>query len=169
MQIVINFSFQKYLIIAIFITLVVKVGYCIAMMVAGDSMQTLEMALLFLRHFIDTSLWFMVAVWFLHLYLYKADLVSRKSMHMSTNITLSIAMIKFFSTVVFAIYYMKSDGWLIFYSIVELVIWISILCYLCYLWRCFIVEYREMNRHTKKTNKYFNLFDELERRYHSDY
>lgn len=168
MQIVINVPFQKYLIIGIFITLIVKVGYCVAMMVAGDSMETLDTALLFLRHFIDTSLWFMVAVWFLHIYLYKADLVSKRNMHVATNFTLGIAMVKFFSTVLFAVYYIKVDGWMIFYSVIELIVWISILTYLCYLWRCYLREYRQMNMHSKKTNKYFNLFDELERRYQSD-
>jgi len=168
MQIVINVPFQRYLLIGIFISLVIKVGYCTAMMIAGDSMQTLETTLLLVRHFIDTAMWFMIAVWFLHLYLYNADLVSRRSMHLSTNFTLVTAMFKFFSTVVFAIYYIKYDGWMIFYSIIELIIWISILCYLCYLWRCYLNEYRQMNKHSKKSNKYFTLFDELERRYTID-
>lgn len=164
MQVVINIPFQKYLILSIFIVLLIKVGYCAAMIIAGDSMETLETSLLLLRHSIDTMMWFIVSMWFLHVYLYRANLVSKNKMHIATNLTLGFSMVKFFSTVFFAFYYMKSSGWMIFWSVIELITWFSVLCYLCYLWRCYLREYNQINKRNKENSNY-SVMDELERRY----
>lgn len=168
MQIVINIPFQKYILVTLFLTLVVKVAYCIAMMVASDSMQNVEAALLLARHFIDTTMWAMVALWFLYIFLYKENLVSRHSLHLTTNFVLVSSMLKFFSTIFFSIHYLETDGWMIFGSVVELIIWSIVLLYICVLWRSYLVEYNKLHQHDKESSKFFTLKDELKRRYNLD-
>lgn len=165
MQIVINIPFQKYILVTVFLTLVIKVGYCIAMMVVGDSMQNLEAALLTARHFIDTTMWAMVAVWFLYIFLYQENLTTRRHLHMTTNFVLVSSMLKFFSTIFFTIHYLETDSWMIFWSVIEMIVWVAVLCYICLLWRSYLIEYNKLHEHDKESKKYFSLKDELERRY----
>ena len=134
------------------------------MFAMGDTMDSLEAALLTLRHLLDTALWAMIAVWFLHVYLYGEERITKRSLHIATNFTISLAMVKALSSILFLICYIKPDGWSAFFSIVEIIMWMGLFVYMVYLWHCAYTEYKQLQKHKQKGKQYYTLEDEAERR-----
>lgn len=164
-----NSTLRKSLPLIIFIVLFIKVIYSVVLFAMEDPMVDSNGFALETRMIIDTITWTMLALWFLHIYLYVVGRIGRKTLNVANRVVIISAFVKVLSTIFFTFYYLPSGIWSVIFSLLEAVICFVVLIVVCRMW---YLDYkdqqsiRKASYHHGEKNDYYTLMDEMQRRLH---
>lgn len=155
------FSFKKSLPLAAFVIILAKVCLSIALMIKEAAPVTTEDMLTEIREFGDIATWAVVALWFLHIYLYMDRTIGRQAMRHGTNVVIVMIMLKYAMSIAYTLYMFEFTAWGMMYTVLEGVIWLYIVTYMLNLWR---KVHKASVKHHPKKEKLYTFRDELARK-----
>ena len=162
-----NHALRKSLPLIIFIVLFIKVVYSIVLFAIEDPLVDSNGFALETRMIIDTIMWLLLALWFLHIFLYEIGRIGRKTLNVANRVVIIFAFLKVLITIFFTFYYLPSGIWSGIFSLLEVVICLVVLVYVLRMWYLDYQDHqsiRKASHHHGKKENYYTLMDEMRRR-----
>lgn len=164
MEIVLKIPFQKYMSVGAFVSCMAKALYSIFVLINKGEAETLSDTILMIRDFLDIVVWFVIAILFLHIFLYGQNRVTRRNLASAIDITIVFAILKVACSIFCTMYFVNSGIWNIVYSVLESLVLLWALIYMLKFWYSKQKDSRKLRQHDKPQDGY-TLRDELERRF----
>lgn len=167
MQIVLDISSRKILPMTAFIITLVKVGFCYFAIGNWETSPFLNGMYEMVRQYSNLAVWVVVAVWFLHIYLYTDKLIERSTLRKVTAFTIFAAMCKYLLSLAIVFLTVKGNVWNSIYTGVEAVIWLVMLAYLMHLLRSVGKQsdnHHHHHHHHHEEEDHYSLKDEIQRK-----
>lgn len=164
MQIVLTLPTQKYISLCAFIVCMLKAVFSVFQLINGYDISTLDDTVILLRDCVDIAVWFVIALLFLHIFLYREKRIGRSRLSVSFNVAIVFVMVKVLFTILCTLFFVDKGIWSIVYSVIESLILLWVFIYLCRVWYAKSKDKRKLHQHNKSQDGY-TLKDELERRF----
>lgn len=162
MKFVVDVSFRKFLPICLSVFLVLKAVLSLYMLKVTGAFASIKAVASSYNELFGVIMSLVLAMWFLSVFLYMIEKIGRHRISITTLITVLFAVVRYLTVSLYITGLTQDSAWLIFYIVIDFILFLLLLAYTVGLLIKSIRGYREYKRNNKKN---YTLKDELERRY----